>query len=91
MPAPAPDTAIYATASQVKRRFGGRSDAWLFRVLQNDATFPRPIYVCGQRLWLLSDLAAYEADPARRIPPAAPEGSAAAQRKAAAAIALPSS
>jgi predicted DNA-binding transcriptional regulator AlpA len=51
---------VYLTASQVKRRYGGRSDMWLWRLLKNDEGFPRPLVLCGQRLWSLSELEAYE-------------------------------
>jgi hypothetical protein len=82
-----PSETAYLPAAKVRRRYGGKSDAWLFRVLRNDPSFPKPIYVCGQRLWLLSDLEAYEAAEARKVAPPMREGSGAAQRKAAAAAA----
>lgn len=54
------DEQVYLTAMQVRRRYGGRSDMWLFRALQEDPTFPRPIKLRGQRYWRLAELVAWE-------------------------------
>jgi predicted DNA-binding transcriptional regulator AlpA len=57
------------TASQVLARYGGASEMWLWRRvngLGGDATFPRPIVICGRRFFDEAELDAY--DEAHRLP-----------------------
>ena len=54
------DNDVYVTATGVRRRYGGRSDMWLWRQLQNDPTFPKPLYINNKRYWLLSALKRWE-------------------------------
>jgi predicted DNA-binding transcriptional regulator AlpA len=49
------------TAPQLRKRFGGRSDVWLWRLLNdNRAHFPRPVMVRRNRYWRLSEVEAWE-------------------------------
>jgi hypothetical protein len=48
------------TAAQVKRRYGGVSDLWLWRRLRDESGFPKPIFICRRRFWRLSALIAWE-------------------------------
>lgn len=42
----------YFTAPQVRRRYGGRSDMWLHRILNKpESGFPQPLYLNGRRYW----------------------------------------
>jgi predicted DNA-binding transcriptional regulator AlpA len=50
----------YLTATQVRLRYGGRSDMWLFRLLRNDPRFPKPMKISKQRYWNLAELLAWE-------------------------------
>lgn len=49
----------YISAAQLKRRFGGRSDMWIWRRQQDD-NFPTPLRISGQRYWKLSELQKWE-------------------------------
>ena len=52
----------YITAPQLRTRFGGRSDVWLWRLLKDErANFPKPLIVRSQRYFSLSELEAWEA------------------------------
>jgi hypothetical protein len=59
---------VMLTAPQVRVRYGGRSDMWLWRTLQRDPLFPRPIVIGGHRYFRMSELVAYENE--RRAPDA---------------------
>jgi predicted DNA-binding transcriptional regulator AlpA len=50
----------FLTSRQVKERYGGASDQWLWRRENNDPTFPKPLRIHGRKFWKLSELAAYE-------------------------------
>jgi predicted DNA-binding transcriptional regulator AlpA len=52
----------YLTAIQVRARYGGRTDVWLWRRLQDKGDpFPPPtMTMASQRLWLEADLDAYD-------------------------------
>jgi predicted DNA-binding transcriptional regulator AlpA len=50
----------YATSAQLRARYGGRSEMWLDRLMQRDATFPRPIKIGRFRYWDLDAIEAYE-------------------------------
>ena len=55
-------------AAQVRERFGGVSDMWLHRRLQDKSGFPRPVYIGRLRFWRLSELVAWEEKlPRRRV------------------------
>jgi predicted DNA-binding transcriptional regulator AlpA len=51
---------IYLTAPQVRRRFGDKSDMWLWRLLREEPAFPRPVRIRNQRYWRVTDLVAFE-------------------------------
>jgi predicted DNA-binding transcriptional regulator AlpA len=55
-----PDGAVFITASQVCLRYGGLSDMWLFRMLERDPTFPRPVYFGKRRFFRIDELIAWE-------------------------------
>ncbi len=50
----------FKTSAQVKVRYGGVSDMWLYRRLRDDSGFPHPIIIKRRRFWRLSDLVAWE-------------------------------
>jgi predicted DNA-binding transcriptional regulator AlpA len=62
---------FYLTAVQVRQRFAGASDMWLWRRLRDDSKFPRPIEIRKRRYWKLSELVAWERACVRtaRLPP----------------------
>jgi hypothetical protein len=62
---------VYLTASQTLARYGRRNPMWLNRAVAKYG-FPAPIYIAGNRYWALSDLEAYEADAARKVPTKVP-------------------
>jgi predicted DNA-binding transcriptional regulator AlpA len=50
----------YITAPQLRARFGGRSDMWLWRLLNDpQAKFPKPLVIRRNRYWALSELEAW--------------------------------
>ena len=50
----------FLTSSQLRIRYGGRSDMWLDRLMKRDVTFPRPIYIGRYRYWNLDAIEKYE-------------------------------
>ena len=60
--------ATYLTVAQVKARYGGVSDMWVWRKL-HDRDFPQPIRFGGpnsMRHWRVGDLEQWEAEHAKR-------------------------
>jgi hypothetical protein len=57
---PIPPDAIWVSAKQVCQRYGGRSNMWLVRKLQNDPTFPKPTYFGRLQFFLLENLETYD-------------------------------
>jgi len=55
---PAADVLLRAAA--VRRRYGGASDMWIHRRLNDNTGFPRPIYLGTIRHWRLSELIEWE-------------------------------
>lgn len=51
---------IFLTAAQVRKRYGGRSDMWLWRMARDEIGWPRPLLIRGNRYWRLTDLLDYE-------------------------------
>jgi predicted DNA-binding transcriptional regulator AlpA len=51
----------YSTAKQVRERYGGRSDMWIYRRLAEDPNFPRPFTIKKLRLFDDDELDAYDA------------------------------
>jgi predicted DNA-binding transcriptional regulator AlpA len=51
----------YLTATQLRARYGGVSDMWLWRRLEDDTHFPKPMRVKSKRYWRLADLLEWEA------------------------------
>ncbi len=56
----APTDGGYLTAGQVRARYGGRSDMWLWRRLEDDPHFPKPMRVKTKRYWRVADLLEWE-------------------------------
>lgn len=55
------ESETYITAPQLRVRFGGRSDVWLWRLLNDErANFPKPVIVRSQRYFPLSEVEAWE-------------------------------
>jgi predicted DNA-binding transcriptional regulator AlpA len=52
----------FLTSSQLRVRYGGRSDMWIGRLMKRDATFPRPVYIGRYRYWDLDAIEKYERD-----------------------------
>lgn len=46
-------------AAAVRDLCGGVSDMWLWRRLNGDPTFPRPIYIGKRRFWREADVVAW--------------------------------
>jgi predicted DNA-binding transcriptional regulator AlpA len=57
---------ILITAPQLRKRYGGKSDMWLWRQLKNDSSFPRPLYLNGRRHWRFSQVQAWESQQSTR-------------------------
>jgi predicted DNA-binding transcriptional regulator AlpA len=52
----------YLTAPQLRERFGGRSDVWLWRLLKDEqANFPKPVIIRKCRYFPLSEVEAWVA------------------------------
>jgi hypothetical protein len=66
----------YLTSPQTLKRYGDKSKMWLWRLLESDPNFPRPIYIRDQQYFDVDELDAYDAD-CRRTP--SPERAAVAQ------------
>ena len=55
------ESETYITAPQLRERFGGRSDVWLWRLLNDErANFPKPVIVRRCRYFPLSEIEAWE-------------------------------
>ena len=59
----------FLTSSQLRVRYGGRSDMWLDRLMKRDAAFPRPVYIGRYRYWALDEIEAYERNVAAKCDP----------------------
>lgn len=56
-----PTDSYYLRAAEVRQRYGGVSDMWIWRNLNDThSTFPKPRYFGRRRFWLLSDLIEWE-------------------------------
>ena len=55
-----PDADRFLNSRQVRRRYGDSSEMWLWRRLNDQSGFPRPIDISGRRFWNLHDLIAWE-------------------------------
>lgn len=54
---PNPERRIQAAA--VRDMCGGVSDMWLWRRLDADPSFPRPVYISKRRFWREADVVAW--------------------------------
>ena len=54
----------YINSKQLRARYGGVSDMWIWRRLTDDPSFPRPDVISRRRFWKVKDLDAW--DNARR-------------------------
>ena len=60
---PLTDTGLgveYLDAQQVRTRYGGRSEMWLWRMAEKEPSFPRPIKVGARNFWSLCELIKWE-------------------------------
>jgi hypothetical protein len=69
-PVPVPPDAVWISTNQVLARYGGRSQMWLWRKIQNEPTFPRPAYFGRMQFFRVDELEAYERAAAAIAPPA---------------------
>jgi predicted DNA-binding transcriptional regulator AlpA len=53
----------------VQNFFGGVSRMWLHRRLADDAAFPKPVWIGGERFFRLTELEQYTKEAADRAPP----------------------
>ena len=60
------DGTVYITAPQVCQRYGGVSHMWLERMLQKDATFPKPHKFGRLRFFKVDELIGWERRTAAR-------------------------
>ena len=56
---PIPPDAVFASSVQVRNRYGGKSEMWLWRKLRNDPNFPKPRYDGRLMQFVVSELNAY--------------------------------
>jgi hypothetical protein len=56
----APEDDRFLNSRQVRERYADASDMWLWRRLNDDSGFPKPLDVCGRRFWRLSELIGWE-------------------------------
>ena len=55
------ESETYITAPQLRKRFGRRSDVWLWRLLHDErANFPKPVVVRRYRYFRLREVEAWE-------------------------------
>jgi hypothetical protein len=54
------DLGRFLSAAEVKDRYGGASDMWLWRRLHDSSGFPKPTFISGRRFWRLTALMAWE-------------------------------
>jgi hypothetical protein len=53
-------TSAYITSTQLRARYGHRSEMWVERIMATDPNFPRPIKIGRFRFWERAALEAYE-------------------------------
>lgn len=58
----------YLTGVQVRARYGGRSEMWLWRRQKYDPTFPRPVVVGRLKHYAEDELDAYDDEHRRALP-----------------------
>jgi hypothetical protein len=61
----------FLTSSQVRARYGGVSDMWLWRRCHDGSGFPQPMVIRKRRYWSLAQLVAWETAHASRANSAA--------------------
>jgi hypothetical protein len=59
----------YLTSTQLRARYGNRSEMWLTRIMRSDTDFPRPIFIGRYRFWDIAEIEAYERNVAARREP----------------------
>jgi hypothetical protein len=57
---PVPADARWLSGKQVRDRYGGKSEMWLFRKLRDDPDFPRPRYSGHLKIFSVDQLDEYE-------------------------------
>jgi predicted DNA-binding transcriptional regulator AlpA len=59
-PKPLPPDAVWATSLQVRARYGGTSDMWIYRKIKHDPDFPKPSYLGRLMMFSVSELDQYD-------------------------------
>jgi predicted DNA-binding transcriptional regulator AlpA len=50
----------FLNSKQVRARYADASDMWLWRRLNDESNFPKPLHIENRRFWKLSELVAWE-------------------------------
>jgi hypothetical protein len=58
----------YSTGPQVRARYGGRSNMWLWRREHADPLWPKPVVIGGRKFYDESELDAYDQASRREAP-----------------------
>ncbi|MCK1293417.1 hypothetical protein [Bradyrhizobium sp. 30] len=59
-PKPVPDGAIWITSTQVLARYGGKSQMWLWRKINRDDAFPKPVYFGRLMMFSVAELDTFD-------------------------------
>ena len=51
----------FVTGPAVRTRYGGKSAAWLWRIIRNEKDFPSPLVLGGRYFFPLEELDAFDA------------------------------
>ena len=67
-PAAVSGNTVYLSSHQIRARFGGRGELWVYRQIARNG-FPKPVKFGSGRLnyWKLSEVEAWEAAQAQRV------------------------
>lgn len=57
---PLPPDAAWMTAKQLMAHFGGVSQMWLWRKIETDPDFPRPVFIGRFRYFRVDEVEAYD-------------------------------
>jgi len=51
---------VFLTSKQLRERYGGLSQQWLWRHQNDESGFPKPIRIQGRRFWKLKEIETFE-------------------------------
>lgn len=57
---PIPQDALWLTSKQVRNRYGGKSEMWLWNMVKNDPHFPKPAYQGRMQIYSVQELDEYD-------------------------------